>query len=83
MSTNRQIIDAGELARFVSEKLLAGRAISMEENLLLSGLIDSLGVMTLVAHLEEVTGAPVPMEDVILENFESINAITTYLGTRK
>jgi len=56
--------------------------MSADENLLLSGLVDSLGVMTLVAHLEEVTGAPVPMEDVILENFATINAITAYIGTR-
>jgi acyl carrier protein len=70
------------LTAFVSDKLLAGQAITSDENLLLSGLVDSLGVMTLVAHLEEVTSDKIPMEDVILENFASVDAILSYLGTR-
>jgi len=76
-------ITKSDLATFVSDKLLAGRTIADDENLLLSGLVDSLGVMTLVAHLETATGAPIPMEDVILENFASIDAIIAYLGTRQ
>lgn len=83
MSTNGTPLKAVELQAFISEKLLGGRAISVDEDLLLTGLVDSLGVMTLVAHIEESIGAPVPMEDVILENFASVAAITTYLSTRE
>ncbi len=82
MSTPKHTIDPAELTRFVSDKLLGGRAIAADEELLLSGLVDSLGVMSLVAHIEDVTGAPVPMQDVILENFATINAIADYVGAR-
>jgi len=75
-------VSKSELTAFVSEKLLAGQKIGSDENLLLSGLVDSLGVMTLVAHLETVTGTQIPMEDVILDNFESIDAIIQYLSAR-
>ena len=75
-------ITATDLQSFVQSTLLGGQSITPDENLLLSGLVDSLGVMTLVAHLETETGQPIPPEDVILENFASIDAIMAYLGNR-
>jgi len=82
MSTPGHNLDEATLAQFISSKLLGGRDVSADESLLLSGLVDSLGVMTLVAHLEETTGKPVPLEDVILENFASINAIIAYVRSQ-
>lgn len=75
-------ITSKELQSFVETTLLSGQSVTTEENLLLSGLVDSLGVMTLVAHLEGVTGTPIPPEDVVLENFASVDAIIAYLGVK-
>ena len=56
--------------------------ISFQDDILSDGTIDSLGVMRLVAFLEKTVGFSIPAEDLILENFESINAIDKYLKRR-
>ena len=56
--------------------------IATDQDLLLSEMLDSLGVMRLVAHLEEQTGRSIPPEDVTLENFRTLNAIAHYLEAR-
>ena len=75
-------VTAEEIAAFVGSDLLAGRLVEVYENILLTGLVDSLGVMTLVAHLETITNRSIPLEDVVLEHFESAQAIAAYLGAR-
>lgn len=65
---------------YVIGVLLGGHRVDDEENLLLSGLVDSIGVMSLVSHLETAHGVTVPMDEVTVENFVSIAAIDAYLG---
>lgn len=53
--------------------------LSETESLLETGLIDSTGILELVAFLEEHFGIRVEDEDLIPENFDSIAAIAAYL----
>lgn len=73
-------ISQSQVSTFISSRLLHGRQISADEDLLLSGLLDSLGVMTLVSHLESLRGHAIPPQDVTIENFTSVATITTYLN---
>ncbi len=57
--------------------------MAADENLLLSGLVDSLGVMSLVAYMEETFGFKIPFDDVVIENFMSIEAMTAYVQGRQ
>lgn len=75
-------ISPEDIRTFISNNLLSGREISLDEDLLVSGLVDSLGVVALVQHLEKVSGQPIPPEHVTLENFESVTTISAYLGNR-
>ncbi|MEM9475331.1 MAG: acyl carrier protein [Pseudomonadota bacterium] len=68
---------------FIVSKLLNGRAIADDENLLLSGLIDSLGVFELVAFLEKTFSIAVPLDEVVLENFTSVATIEAYVAAKK
>jgi acyl carrier protein len=72
------------LARYIATDLLNedGRVIDEDEDLLASGLLDSLGVMSLVHFIEQDHGIEVPAEDVIIENFLSLKAIDEYLRRR-
>ena len=72
-----------EIRRFIIETLLNGKAVGDGEDLLLSGLVDSLGVMRLVRHIEENLSVAVPAEDVVIEHFETIDAIAAYLEQRR
>lgn len=56
--------------------------IELDQDLLLSGMLDSLGVTRLVAHLESETSASIPAQDVTLENFGSLRKIEAYLASR-
>ena len=68
------------LGSFIEEELLDGRQISGDEDLLLSGSLDSLAVMSVIARMEQLTGRKVPPEDVTIENFTSLDAMTAYVG---
>jgi acyl carrier protein len=73
------------LVRYISEELLNRRKspVAPDEDLLASGLLDSLGVMSLVFFIEETLGLEVPPEDVTIENFLSVRTIEDYLTRRK
>jgi acyl carrier protein len=60
-----------------------GADIKEDEDLLSSGLIDSLGILKLVSFIEDRFGIEVPGEDVVYENFCSVEAMTRYLAGRE
>lgn len=64
---------------FIVQELLDGNDVADGEDLLLSGLLDSLGVMRLVAFLEMDLDTAVPPEDVTIENFSSIDTLAAYI----
>lgn len=74
-----------QLGRYISEELLSDRGgVVMEtDDLLGGGLIDSLGIMSLIFFIEQEFDVEVPPEDVTIENFLSIETIERYLAARK
>lgn len=76
------------LARYISEELLGraqggGRVVAPDDDLLGSGLVDSLGIMSIVFFVEKELGLKVPAEDVTIENFQTIETIDAYLERRR
>jgi acyl carrier protein len=73
------------LKTFIETKLLADTSVQLghDDDLLLSGLVNSLDVMRLVAFTQESFGVKIPTEDVVIENFQSIDAIVRYVQTRQ
>ena len=71
------------LEKFVLEELLENLdALDAHENLLVDGMIDSLGMVRLVAFIEEELNVTVPPEDFVIENFQTLNIIGGYLKRR-
>lgn len=70
------------LLDYVKNELLRGRAnnITVEDDLLGAGLIDSLGILQIVAFIDERFNIQVPDEDVVYENFNSVKALSDYLA---
>lgn len=71
--------------RFIEERFLAGaglESVQEDESFLENGIIDSTGVMELVAFLEETFGIRVEDEDLVPENLDSIQAVVAYLGRK-
>ena len=72
------------LRQFVTDDLLLGTMdVSTDEDLLTTGLLDSIGVIRLTGFIEEQFSIHVPPEDVTLENFSSLEVIDGYLDGRE
>lgn len=69
------------LVEFVKNEVMRNKnaKLSDDEDLLSAGILDSLAILQLVAYIEDQFGIKVPDEDVVFENFQSINALTAYL----
>lgn len=68
------------IRNFIEVRLLNGCSIGDDDDLLLSGLLDSLAVMTLVAHLESARGMQIASQDVTIENFATVTKIASFLN---
>lgn len=44
------------------------------------GVIDSLGIFRLIGLLEQKLGLKVEAEDLVIENFETINSLKAFVG---
>jgi acyl carrier protein len=77
MDSNQSII-----LKYIQDNLLVGKGeieLSPEDDLLGSGLLDSMGVMRLVAFIEENFNVKIPPQDIVIENFMDVKAITKYV----
>lgn len=70
------------LSTFIAREILndEARQIGVDEDLLTGGLVDSMGIMSLVFFVEQEFGVQVAPGDVTIENFGSIRAIEDYLA---
>lgn len=79
-------IDGQSLVDFINHDLLLNRLIenpvTLETNLITSGIIDSLSLIQLVTHLEKQFGIEIDDRDVNPDNFQSILTIINYLNSR-
>jgi acyl carrier protein len=58
-------------------------SVSDDESLLEAGVIDSVVMVDLISHLEATYGIRVDEDDMIPENFDSINAIALYIEQKQ
>jgi acyl carrier protein len=70
------------LKNYIEDQLMKGSMSGVDdnENLLVSGIIDSLGVLQLISFIEERFNIEVPDEDVTIDNFQSVQSISDYLA---
>jgi len=76
---------ADKISGFIVEQILDGECdfdLATEENLLLSGVMDSLAVMRLVAWLEQEFSFAIAPEDVTLENFKNVSVMSAYVSEK-
>ncbi len=53
------------------------------ESLVASGVIDSTGVVELITHLEETFGIKVAEEEMVPDNFESVDRIVAFIESKR
>ncbi len=69
---------------FIAENFLfrADADISDSQSLLEGGVIDSTGVLELIAFLESTYGISIADEEIVPENLDSIDNMATYLARK-
>ena len=74
------------LINYIEQQLLSGRAglkVDPKDDLMGSGLIDSMGMMRFVRFIEDHFDLQVPPEDLVIENIMTVEDIENYLKRRK
>lgn len=56
--------------------------LDADTDLVMSGLVDSLGVVLIVEFIEQRLNVRIDPGDVVIEHFISVSAMIDYLGTR-
>lgn len=72
-----------EVRAFISNDL--GRAVSSVsdvDSLLEAGILDSVGVLSLIGFLERKYGITFPDDELMPENLDTINAIAAFVARR-
>ena len=64
--------------QFIKDTFLIDEVAS-DESFLASGILDSLGIMQLVAFVESELDIKVPEADLVPENFDSVARVTAYI----
>ncbi|MEL7067616.1 MAG: acyl carrier protein [Cyanobacteria bacterium J06581_3] len=69
------------LIKYISDTLLDGQEqVAADDDLLGEEIIDSMGVMQLIAFIEETFECKIPQADLTIVNFRTIEAIDRYLA---
>lgn len=74
-----------QVRQYVTDRLLFGRSditVDGDTSFLESGLIDSTGVLELVAFLEEHFRIKVEDEDLVPANLDSVNALVKFIDSK-
>ena len=76
---------ASLLRSYINENILFGddtEAYDDDDSFLETGILDSFGVMQLVAFVEEQFNIEVPTDEVTPSNFDSVNQLKAYVQTK-
>lgn len=74
-----------QIKQYIAKNILfsdSGFAYSDDASFLEEGIVDSLGIMDLVLFIEQSFGLSVDDEDLIPDNFDSVNKLARYIQRR-
>lgn len=74
-----------EIREFLRQNAAAGDVgeFGDEDSLLELGVIDSVAMVDLIAHLESTYGITIDEDEMVPENFRSVAAIVRYVGEKQ
>ncbi|PHN08611.1 acyl carrier protein [Flavilitoribacter nigricans] len=75
-----------QLITYIKDELHAGDAgleITPQDDLLGSGLVESMGMMKIIGFIENQYGITVPPRDMTIENFLTVEAMVNYISSRQ
>lgn len=58
------------------------KTLGPDEDLISTGMIDSLGIMKLVAFMEKTFGIKINNDEIVPENFQTLSALTEFVNKK-
>ena len=77
---------AAEVEKFIVEEIALGTGVDSvghDDDLLAQDVIDSLGIVELVAFLESRYEIDVGDDDLLPENFQSVNSVVAFVAAKR
>ena len=74
------------LIKYIQEELLNNELdeeLDVTDDLLGDGILDSLGMMKLILFVETEFKTKIPPQDMVIENFMTVDHISSYLSKKK
>lgn len=77
-----------ELEKFLISEIaidldLSKQSISPDEDLISSGIIDSMGILKLTAFMEKTFGIKLTDDDIVPENFRTVNCLYKFIELKQ
>lgn len=71
------------LINYIQQEFVRGRKeLQPQDDLLNTGILNSLGILKLVSFIEDRFNIQIPDEDILFENFQSVHRLSSYLENR-
>ena len=72
-----------DLTRFLTTEVLEGVTELSPDQPLLTGLLDSFGLLALLNFIEERFGVAIPHEEVVTDNFRSVTTLAAFVESKR
>lgn len=85
MNTNGATIEA-KLLEYLRENCLPKNSavdLGYDKNLFNAGIVDSAGLISFLCYIEKEFALTIPDEDLLPENFASINSMSAYIRSHQ
>jgi acyl carrier protein len=80
LDNTKQLLNDFIVSEFLHDE---PRDIAVNDNLIEDGVIDSLAILILIKFIEDRFSVSVDAEDIVLDNFESVEAISRLIDTKR
>lgn len=82
MNEPRLVDLEGSLTAMIEQDFTGGVEVQADTDLLLTGLVDSIGIVQVVTWLEEHLDIVIDPVDIVLDNFQTVARMVAYIETR-
>ena len=83
MTTIDHLSFTTELAEFIGSTVAVGdEQVEADTDLVITGLVDSLGVLVIVEWIEAKLGIMIDPGDIVIEHFDMVSSMVQYLRDR-
>ena len=76
---------AEDIKQFIIRDILSNEdyvELNFQDNLIMTGIIDSVGIQSLISFLERKYNIEIEDQDILPENFENIDAICSFISKK-